>query len=668
MRSRSASALLLLFAVGATVAVAPPVDAAPADVVRPSSSAAVSTAPAAVATVPTVVWDRCSADVPTRATCGHVRVPADPLRPELGTQKVGFELYTRKAESRPSLGTLVAHEGGPGYPTTGSRDYYLDLYAPLMRRHDVLLVDERGTGTSGVIRCKPLQHGTLPYEQAVAACGRQLGARADTYGTAYAADDLALVLDALGRDQIDLYGDSYGTFFAQTFALRHPDRVRTLVLDASYPVSDQDPWYRDMNRAIRDALARVCDRDATCADLGGDPVARLRDVAQATHDDPFTGRSHDAEGTPSTATVDGVSLALVTANATYGTSIYRELDAAVRAFVAGDEAPLLRLVAENVSDDPDNGNAFYYTAGEYAAVICNDYPQLWDVSLPPSRQRDAQYRNAVRALRQDEPTAFDPFRIDDWIDSGWGEARTCIGWPAPTDPVLPEAPGTIYPDVPTLVLSGDLDSVTSPEGGRIVADRFPNATFVSVPNVGHVTALGDKQGCAAGIVLGFITSGGVVGDTSCVDTDYPAVRVVPAFARTADGLEPAPQGPSVHSSAADRRVVSAAVATSGDLFSRWWINYSGGGVGLRGGTFTYTGDDITRFRADGLKFVRDVAVDGAVRWNRDTGRIRAVLDVDGPGGRDGTLTITWNDWRPDALATVVGALGGRAVELTIQAP
>ena len=357
-----------------------------------------------------MVWDTCSEDVPAKAQCGHVRVPADPQRPELGTQKVGFELYTRRADGRAALGTLVAHEGGPGYPTTGSRDYYLDLYAPLMRRHDVLLVDERGTGTSGVIRCKPLQHGTLPYEEAVAACGRQLGERADTYGTAYAADDLALVLDALGRDQIDLYGDSYGTFFAQTFALRHPDRVRTLVLDASYPVSDQDPWYRDMNRAIRDALARVCDRDQTCADFGGDPVARLRAVAQATHDHPFTGPTHDAEGTAREATVDGVSLSLVTANATYGTSIYRELDAAVRAFDAGDEAPLLRLVAENVSDDPDNGNAIYYTAGEYAAVICNDYPQLWDVSLPPGQQREAQYRTALRSLRQDEPMVFDPFR------------------------------------------------------------------------------------------------------------------------------------------------------------------------------------------------------------------------------------------------------------------
>ena len=659
LTTRTLLGLLTAAALGGAVLAAPPAVA---------GSPIAPTVVLAAATVPAVVWDTCSDAVPAGARCGHIRTPADPLRPELGTQKVGFELYVRSKAGRPSLGTLVGHEGGPGYPTTGSRDWYLGLFAPLMDRRDVLLVDERGTGVSGVIRCKPLQHGTIGYEEAVAACGQQLGERNDTYGSAYGADDMALVLDALGIDRIDLYGDSYGTFFSQTFALRHPDRVRTLVLDASYPVSDQDPWYRDTNRAIRDALTRVCDRDTTCTDLGGDPIARLRAVAQQVHDHPVSGASHDGEGTPTTATLDGANLALVTANATYGTSIYRELDAAIRAYDAGDKAPLLRLVAENVSTDPDGGSAVDYTAGEYVAVICNDYPQLWDVSLPPGPAREAQYQAALATLSANEPTTFDPFRVDDWVAAAWGEPHTCIGWPSPTDQVLPEMPGTTYPDVPTLVLSGDLDSVTSPEGGRIVAEKFPNATFVSVPNVGHVTALGDKQGCVAGIVVGFVQTGGTVGDTSCVDTAYAPIRVVPAFARTASGLDPAAQGASVRSSAADRRVVNASLYAAGDLFSRWWINYTGAGVGLRGGTFTYTGDDLTKFKLHGLKFVRDVSVDGTVRWSRTTGHVRAVLDVDGPGGRDGTLTITWDDWTKDALATVTGSLGGHPVHLRPQAP
>ena len=343
----------------------------------------------------------------------------------------------------------------------------------------MLLVDERGTGVSGVIRCKPLQHGTLGYEEAVAACGAQLGERNDTYGTAYAADDMALVLDALGIERIDLYGDSYGTFFSRPFALRHPDRVRTLVLDASYPVSDQDPWYRDTNRAIRDALTRVCRRDSTCTHLGGDPIARLRAVAQRTHDHPVTGASHDGEGTPTTATIDGVNLSLVTANATYGTWIYRELDAAVRAYDAGDDAPLLRLVAENVSTDADNGPAADYTAGEYAAVICNDYPQLWDVSAASRSGPRGAVRTAVRTLKRTEPATFDPFRIDDWVAAAWGEPHTCIGWPSPTDQVLPEAPGTTYPTSPPSCSAAT--STRSPHPREGASSRRSSPTRRSCP-------------------------------------------------------------------------------------------------------------------------------------------------------------------------------------------
>ena len=40
--------------------------------------------------------------------------------------------------------------------------------------------------------------------------------------------DYPAVLRALGIGHVDLYGDSYGTFFGQTFAVRHPERLRTV--------------------------------------------------------------------------------------------------------------------------------------------------------------------------------------------------------------------------------------------------------------------------------------------------------------------------------------------------------------------------------------------------------------------------------------------------------
>lgn len=616
---------------------------------------------------PQVNWDKCGKWVPKKARCGNIRTLADPLRPKLGKQRVAFEFYRRSDKSRKSLGTLVAQEGGPGYPTTASRGYFRGLFRPMDNRRDVLLVDQRGTGKSGAIRCKPLQRAKLPYIQAVTACGKQLGERADTYGTAYGADDLAQVLDALDIGRIDLYGDSYGTFFAQTFALRHQDRVRTLVVDASYPVSGQDPWWRDTNRAIQDALTRVCNRDSRCSKLAGSPVRRLRTVAERVHHHPVRARAYDSEGNRRKITLDGVSLALVTAYATYGTTIYRELDAAVRAFRHGYEAPLTRMVAENVFDDFSGGAVKYYSSGEYVAVICNDYPQLWDVSLPPGPQRRQQFQDALSDVKQNDPNGFNPFRVDDWVASGWTEPRTCIGWPSPTDTLLPEEPGTTYPYVPTLVLSGDLDTVTSPEGGLDVADRFPDAKFVSVPNSGHVVALGDRQGCAAGIVVHFIRTGGTLGDTSCT-SEYVPVRAVPTFSPTSDGLDAARQGKKVQSSVADRRVVAAAMYSASDVPGRWWNNYTGDGVGLHGGTYSYRGSSLVKFQLQKYKLFKDVSVTGRFRWNRDTGAMRANLRVDGPGGRDGRLVGRWNDRDPSARAKVTGSLGGRPVKLATHAP
>ena len=107
-------------------------------------------------------------------------------------------------------------------------------------------------------------------------------------------------------------------------------------------------------------------------------------------------------------------------------------------------------------------------------------------------------------LRANDAEAFAPFTVDDWLASPWTEYESCIGWPAP-DPWVPpvDSPAT-YPAVPTLVLVGDLDSITSSEGSRIVADRFPNSTFVQVANTGHVTALVDYSRCASNIVIEFV--------------------------------------------------------------------------------------------------------------------------------------------------------------------
>ena len=65
------------------------------------------------------------------------------------------------------------------------------------RRHDLIVVDNRGTGRSGAINCPRLQAGKGVYAREVGRCARRLGRRANAYGTGAAADDLAAVLDKL---------------------------------------------------------------------------------------------------------------------------------------------------------------------------------------------------------------------------------------------------------------------------------------------------------------------------------------------------------------------------------------------------------------------------------------------------------------------------------------
>ena len=174
--------------------------------------------------------------------CGSITRLIDPTGDVPGTVTVGFEYYPRSDLSKPRLGTILPQEGGPGYSSTGTRDYYLAIFNALRDRRDVLIVDKRGTGLSSPIDCPALQTGSLALA-AVAACAKQLGDTTWFYGTDFAAQDIIAVLDSLAIEDVDFYGDSYGTFVGQVLAGLYPHRLRSIILDSAYPVRPPDPWF-----------------------------------------------------------------------------------------------------------------------------------------------------------------------------------------------------------------------------------------------------------------------------------------------------------------------------------------------------------------------------------------------------------------------------------------
>ena len=97
------------------------------------------------------------------------------------------------------------------------------------------------------------------------------------------------MLDALRIPRVDLYGDSYGTFAAQAFAVHHGDRLRSLVLDGAYPVTGTDPAFSDLAEATQRALRLVCARRPSCAARGEDPVAVVGRLVDAPARAPVSG-------------------------------------------------------------------------------------------------------------------------------------------------------------------------------------------------------------------------------------------------------------------------------------------------------------------------------------------------------------------------------------------
>ncbi|MBS0388035.1 MAG: alpha/beta hydrolase [Proteobacteria bacterium] len=609
------------------------------------------------------------------AWCGDFRRALDPRGEIAGEIPIYFEFYPHTSTG-PSRGTLVATEGGPGYPATGSRASYLALYAPMRAARDVLIMDNRGTGGSGAIDCPGLQKAAVMSESLVEECGRLLGARAPLYSTTLATDDLAALIEAMAAAPVDLYGDSYGTFFAQVFALRHPRQLRSLVLDGAYPLADASyAWYPNYAPAMRDKFNLACARSSACAGLPGDSMSHIAPALELLRAQPAQEQAPDASGRMHAVNADAAALAIVMYGSAPARASVREVDAAARAFTAGDRRPLLRLMAETQSgvDSRDAAEApAAFSAGLAAAVMCQDAPQVFDMTLAPA-QRMADRDRAMAERRRREPDTYAPFTIDEYrrMPLDYSFIDECVRWPAPPPEWPPgrlAPPGTAYPSTPTLVVSGDLDNMTPVADGTLAARNFPRGRQVILRNSLHVNALPHaRSGCGADIVRRFIETLDA-GDAACAEA-VPELRLVPRFARFVRDLDPATAQHGNAANAMQLRVVSAAALAVGDALVRAPDIGGGDGVGLRGGRFsvleTANGYRISLRR---MRWTEDLQISGTVTAPRRDGAARAVLRLEGESGLSGTLTLEWREGVAHAQAAVRGQLGGRAVAARVDAP
>jgi pimeloyl-ACP methyl ester carboxylesterase len=413
--------------------------------------------------------------------CGSIEVPFERSDPSYGTTEIGFAVLPRRERRSPPRGAIFMVEGGPGYASTGTAGLFSRVVRPLRDHHDVVLVDQRGQGRSEQYDCPDLQAGAGPEFVTVAECAARLGERFISYRTSAAADDIDWVRQALGYERIALYGDSYGTFLGQSYAYRHGDRLEALVLDSAYPAYGEDPWYPSLPRTGIRSLGIACDRAPRC---DGDAVARLGRAVRVLREqrrpvtDLITALIDAAYGPPAT---------------------YLAIDRALSDLLAGDPTAYEKLVAPGRAGIRNDNR--YQRAGELI-VGCNDYPMIWDRTASEPERR-AQLERAIRAYPSD---AFEPFTTREIAYAEGTSYLECLTFPPPTDVYEPAVdPETQEPtEAPVLVVSGELDDVTTPSEGRTVAGFFADSRQYIVPNAGHVDALYYPNGLASERIRRFL--------------------------------------------------------------------------------------------------------------------------------------------------------------------
>ena len=168
--------------------------------------------------------------------------------------------------------------------------------------------------------------------------------------------------------------------------------------------------------------------------------------------------------------------------------------------MSGNRRPYKRLTA---ADPGPYGIYRAYSRGDELAVSCNDYPMLWDKRAP-----GAERRRQLHAEVRGYPTrAFAPFTPQEVALESVAGYVECLAWPKPSPLYEPPAPpGAPRPKMPTLVISGELDNVTSPGEGKAVARDFADARQRIVRNGGHVPSLYGGRYPAEGWVRDFVTA------------------------------------------------------------------------------------------------------------------------------------------------------------------
>jgi pimeloyl-ACP methyl ester carboxylesterase len=437
--------------------------------------------------IPRLEDTSCRFQVPARLgmvegrdyACGDLILLVD--RAALGGPRVRLHYLQVKGESGKASATIYL-DGGPGASGQSIlRALDTEMLTRLREAGDLLILAQRGTLLSRPeLGCRG--------GESLRTCRDRISRSADLtkFNTAASADDVDALREALGYQQLNLYGISYGTRLGLEVIRRHEGSVRAAVLDGIAPPGVD--WYGESPGNFYSALrefATACARHRYCGEEFGDLAATFLKGVRS-----LAGQSLQFEE----RVIDAAAYARMVFQLLYGpnSATYHKLPLVVEELASRRTARIARFLTRYF--DWLSRREASLAEGLYHSVTCGE------LFNPPDQEAARQANSWV------------PVELSAALGDYARQVELCAEWPRPPEALVVREP--VVAAVPVLVLSGAFDPVTPPRYGKAVADHLSNALEFVYPNSGHGASL--QHSCGRHHVVAFLREPTEPLDTSCV--------------------------------------------------------------------------------------------------------------------------------------------------------
>jgi pimeloyl-ACP methyl ester carboxylesterase len=449
-----------------------------------------------------IEFSNCTLELPgtnhtAGARCGSLQVPENPDEPDGRTISLNIAIAPATGKTT-EPDPVFFFAGGPGQAASETWVMLQPVLKKIRKKRDIVMIDQRGTGKSNKLACEFVVEEDLNQEidldfvrEETERCLAALDGDPRFYNTTIAMGDYNLVREAMGYDEINIMGVSYGSRAAQVYLRLFPETVRTVTLDSVVPM--QLALGQEHALVLDESVQTVfrdCAADQTCSGLFPHQAEELNALFKQLRDEPqLVTIINPVTGEPQEMHLSAETLGVAIRFLSYASETQALIPLLVHeALTTGD---ITRLASQALL--VMTGLNEMLAKGMELSVSCSeDYPYM-DLSADYS---DSLMGNILLEIVE--------LQCGIW---SYGEAPEGFHEP-------------VISDKPVLLMSGERDPVTPPKYAAQTAETFSNSLNLVARGQAHSVM---KNICLRDITTEFIEKGSVEDlDTSCVEDIRPA--------------------------------------------------------------------------------------------------------------------------------------------------